>query len=315
MRNNFPFISDEKVKELLPMNEAIELMKKAFIQISTGNVNLPQRIKLDMPEANADSLIMPVYSSADKKYAVKIVSLNQVNPSRNLPFIHAIMILFNAENGKPIAILDAENLTAIRTGAASGLATKLLSKLNASVAAIFGAGVQAKYQLKGICNIREIKKVFLFEKNIDKAQSFKEEIERESSITIHISSDLSILKEAEIICTATTSEIPVFKDESISPGTHINSIGSYQPTKREIPSETVKRSVVFVDSKEACLKEAGDLIIPVTEGYKIIMSEIGEVLQNKKSGRTSGKEITLFKSVGTAVQDLTCAIHIFEKLN
>jgi len=314
MRNNIPFISDDKVKELLPMNEAIELMEKAFIQISTGNVNLPQRVKLDMPEVNADSLIMPVYSSADKKYAVKIVSLNQDNPSQNLPFIHAIMILFNAENGKPIAILDAENLTAIRTGAASGLATKLLSKLNASVAAIFGAGVQAKYQLKGICTIREIKKVFLFEKNIDKAKSFKEELESESPITIHISTDQSILKEAEIICTATTSAVPVFKDESISPGTHINSIGSYQPTKREIPSETVKRSVVYVDSKEACLMEAGDLIIPATEGNKIILSEIGEVLQNKKSGRTSGKEITLFKSVGTAAQDLTCAIHIFEKL-
>ena len=314
MRNNIPFISDDKVKELLPMNEAIELMEKAFIQISTGNVNLPQRVKLDMPEVNADSLIMPVYSSADKKYAVKIVSLNQDNPSQNLPFIHAIMILFNAENGKPIAILDAENLTAIRTGAASGLATKLLSKLNASVAAIFGAGVQAKYQLKGICTIREIKKVFLFEKNIDKAKSFKEELESESPITIHISIDQSILKEAEIICTATTSAVPVFKDESISPGTHINSIGSYQPTKREIPSETVKRSVVYVDSKEACLMEAGDLIIPATEGNKIILSEIGEVLQNKKSGRTSGKEITLFKSVGTAAQDLTCAIHIFEKL-
>jgi ornithine cyclodeaminase/alanine dehydrogenase-like protein (mu-crystallin family) len=315
MRNNIQFITDEKVKELLPMNEAIELMKKAFIQISTGNVTLPQRIQIDMPQVSADSLIMPVYSAADKKYAVKIVSLNQDNPSQNLPFIHAIMILFNAENGQPVAILDAESLTAIRTGAASGLATKLLSKLNASIAAIFGAGVQAKYQLKGICAIREIKEVFLFEKNIDKAKSFKEELERESSITIHISSDQSILKEAEIICTATTSKVPVVKDELISPGTHINSIGSYQPTKREIPSETVRRSTVFVDSKEACLKEAGDLIIPANEGNRIILSEIGEVLRNKKSGRTSGEEITLFKSVGTAAQDLTCAIHIFEKFS
>lgn len=315
MRNNIPFITDEKVKELLPMNEAIELMKRAFIQISASSVTLPQRIKLDMPEVSADSLIMPVYSAADKKYAVKIVSLNQNNPSQNLPFIHAIMILFNAENGKPIAILDAENLTAIRTGAASGLATKMLSNLNASVAAIFGAGVQAKYQLKGICTIREIKKVFLFEKNADKAKSFKEELERESSIIIQISNDQNILEDAEIICTATTSKVPVFKDKLISPGTHINSIGSYQPTKREIPTETVKRSTVFVDSKESCLKEAGDLIIPTKEGNQIILSEIGEVLQNKKSGRTSEKEITLFKSVGTAAQDLTCAIHIFEKLH
>ena len=133
MTNNLPFISDEQVKKLLPMNEAIELMKNAFVQITNKAVTIPQRINLDMSEVNADSLIMPVYSSEEKKYAVKIVSLNRDNPSNNLPFIHAIMILFDAENGKPLALLDAENLTAIRTGASSGLASKLLSNTNSSL--------------------------------------------------------------------------------------------------------------------------------------------------------------------------------------
>jgi len=312
MTNNIPFISDEQIKKLLPMNEAIELMKNAFVQITNKAVTIPQRINLDMPEVNSDSLIMPVYSAKEKKYAVKIVSLNQDNPAINLPFIHAIMILFDAENGKPLALLDAENLTAIRTGAASGLATKLLSDSNANVSAIFGAGIQARYQLRAICKVRNFKKVLLFDNELSKAESFKNEMNDELGLNIEICDDHVKLKDAHIICTATTSPLPVFDDNFISPGTHINAIGSYQPEKREIPSATVARSNIFVDSRETCLKEAGDLIIPKNEGIELEVAEMGEVLQNNKFGRTSEEEITFFKSVGNAAQDLICAIHIFE---
>jgi ornithine cyclodeaminase/alanine dehydrogenase-like protein (mu-crystallin family) len=313
MTNNLPFISDEQVKKLLPMNEAIELMKNAFVQITNKTVTIPQRLNLDMPEVNADSLIMPVYSADEKKYGVKIVSMNQDNPSKKFPFIHAIMILLNAENGKPLALLDAENLTAIRTGAASGLATKLLSNTNSSVAAIFGAGIQARYQLRAICEVRNIKKVLLFDNDQSKAQSFKDEIENEIGLSIEICNDQNVLKDTQIICAATTSSVPVFNANFISDGTHINAIGSYQPHKREIPSTTVARSTIFVDSRETCLKEAGDLIIPKNEGNILEVTEMGEVLQNEKSGRSSEEEITFFKSVGNAAQDLICAIHIFKK--
>jgi len=315
MTNNIPFISDEQVKKLLPMNEAIELMKNAFVQITNKAVTIPQRINLDMPEVNADSLIMPVYSAKEKKYAVKIVSLNQDNPSINLPFIHALMILFDAENGKPLALLDAENLTAIRTGAASGLAAKLLSNPKASVSAIFGAGIQARYQLRAICKVRNIKDVLLFDNDQSKVESFKNEMNDELGLNIEICDDQDKLKDAHIICTATTSPLPVFDDNFISPGTHINAIGSYQPDKREIPSATIARSNIFVDSREACLKEAGDLIIPKNEGTELDVTEMGEVLQNKKSGRSSKEEVTFFKSVGNSAQDLICAIHIFEMTN
>jgi ornithine cyclodeaminase/alanine dehydrogenase-like protein (mu-crystallin family) len=315
MTNNLPFISDEQVKKLLPMNEAIELMKNAFVQITNKAVTIPERINLDMPEVNADSLIMPVYSAEEKKYAVKIVSLNRNNPLIDLPFIHALMILFDAENGKPIALLDAENLTAIRTGAASGLATNLLSNPNASVSAIFGTGIQARYQLRAICKVRNIKEVLLFDNDQSKAESFKNEMKDELGLNIEICADQDKLKDAHIICTATTSSVPVFDDSFISVGTHINAIGSYQPDKRELPSATVARSNIFVDSKEACLKEAGDLIIPKNEGIELEVTEMGEVLQNKKSGRSSEEEVTFFKSVGNAAQDLICAIHIFEKTN
>ncbi|MBT8378467.1 MAG: ornithine cyclodeaminase family protein [Ignavibacteria bacterium] len=313
MPDKIPFITDEQVKNLLPMNEAIDLMKKAFIQISQKSVAIPQRINIEMPEVNADSLIMPVYSSEDKKYGVKIVSLNQDNPSKKLPFIHAMMVLFDAENGKPLALLDAENLTAIRTGAASGLATRLLSNPESNVAAIFGAGVQAKYQLKAICEVRDIKKIFLFEKIEEKASSFKTEMENELDTIVQIKNNQTNLIDAQIICTATTSTIPVFDDKYISTNSHINAIGAYQPDKREIPTETIKRASIFVDSKDACFKEAGDLIMPLNEGYNIRVTEIGEVLPNKKFKEGFVKELTLFKSVGNAAQDLICAIHIFKK--
>jgi ornithine cyclodeaminase/alanine dehydrogenase-like protein (mu-crystallin family) len=314
MPTNIPFISDEQVKKLLPMNKAIELMRNAFIQIINKSVIIPHRINLNMPEVNADSLIMPVYSSIEKKYGVKIVSLNQDNPSKNLPFIHALMMLFDAENGKPLALLDAENLTAIRTGAASGLATQLLANPDASIAAIFGAGIQAKYQLRAICEVRKIKRVLLFEKNNLRANAFKDELESELNVKIEIGSKQDSIIDAHIICTATTSLFPVFTDEYIAPGTHINAIGSYQPDKREIPSETVFRSNIFVDSKEVCLKEAGDLNIPINEGIiteENLIKEIGELILNEKDGRRSEDEVTFFKSVGNAAQDLICAIYIF----
>ena len=225
------------------------------------------------------------------------------------------MILFDAENGKPLALLDAENLTAIRTGAASGLAAKLLSNPEASVSAIFGAGIQARYQLRAICKVRNIKDVLLFDNDQSKAESFKNEMKAELGLKIEICTDQAKLKNAHIICTATTSPLPVFDDNFISPGTHINAIGSYQPDKREIPSTTAARSNIFVDSRKVCLKEAGDLIIPKKEGIELEVTEMGEVLQNKKSGRSSKEEITFFKSVGNAAQDLICAIHIFEKTN
>ena len=314
MTNNIPLISDEQVKKLLPMNEAIELMKNAFVQITKKTVIIPQRLNLNMPEVNADSLIMPVYSSDEKKYGVKIVSLNQDNLSNNLPFIHAIMILFDAENGKPLAILDADNLTAIRTGAASGLATQLLSNTNSSVAAIFGAGIQARNQLRAICAVRNIIKVLLFDNDQSKSESFKNEMEDELGLNIEISADQNKLKDAQIICTATTSSIPVFDDNFISDGTHINAIGSYQPDKREIPSAIIARSKIFVDSREVSLKEAGDLIIPKNEGIDFEVTEIGEVLQSDRSDISSEKGITFFKSVGNAAQDLICTIHIFNKI-
>lgn len=317
MPNNLLVINSEVVKKSLSMIEAIELMRDAFTDLSSGNVTIPDRIHLDMPSESADSLIMPVYSSNTHKYGIKIVSLNRNNYLTNLPMIHAILMLFDSGNGKPMALLDAENITSIRTGAASGLATDLLSRTDSSTVAIFGSGVQARAQLEAVCAVRNIKKAFVLTIDDKSADNFIEEMKNRLSIEIFYEKDLSTLKEADIICTATNSTSPLFKDDQLKKGVHINAIGSYKPDEREIPSETVARAKIVVDSKRSCLLEAGDLIIPINEGIieeDHIAIEIGELVSENIRYRSNNSEITLFKSVGSAVQDLVCAIHIFNKV-
>jgi ornithine cyclodeaminase/alanine dehydrogenase-like protein (mu-crystallin family) len=316
MLNNLLIIPGTVVEKCISMVEAIDLMRNAFSDLTAGLADIPDRTNLNMPLDSSDALIMPVYSSSTQKYGVKVVSLNQDNYKNNLPLIHAIMMLFDSTSGKPLALLDAEKITAVRTGAASGLATNILARLDSSYVALFGTGVQARTQLEAVCAVRNIRKAIVFTKDIDNVNRFIEEVKKKLSIEITFEENLSLLREADIICTATTSATPLFEDEHISEGTHINAIGSYKPDLREIPSMTLKRAKTVVDSKRSCLKEAGDIIIPMNEGLikeDHIYAEIGELISNHKEGRTNNSEITFFKSVGSGIQDLLSAIFIFEK--
>jgi len=316
MPNKVLAISGKDVLNCFPMQEAIEVMRSAFSNLSNHTNSIPERTILEMPQENADALMMPVYSEQDKRFAIKVAAVNRDNPSDNLPLIHSTMLLFNSLTGETLAILDAESITGIRTGAASGLATDILARQNSNVAAIFGAGVQARYQLEAICCVRDIKQVQLY--NIDPAasESFITDMSGKLNVNIEMTEDTSNLKNADIICTATTSSSPLFGDEDIVDGTHINAIGSYKPDVREVPSATVKRAMVVVDSKESSLKEAGDIIIPIKEGIitdQHIYAELGEIINGKDNPRINDNEITLFKSVGNAVQDLSSAMYIFNK--
>ena len=309
-------ISGGDVLKCFPMRKAIEIMRSAFSDLSNQVNSIPQRTILQMPHQNADGLVMPIYSSKEKRFSIKVAAINRDNPSNNLPLIHSILMLFNSVTGEPLAIVDAKTITGIRTGAATGLATDLLARRDSSVAAIFGAGVQARYQLEALCNVRKIKHVQLFNLKPERSKSFITEMGNKFNIKIEIVTNISELKKADIICTATSSKSPLFEDKDIVKGTHINAIGSYKPDEREIPSLTVKRAKVVVDSISSCLKEAGDIIIPIKEGiYKKenIYAELGEIINGKLNPREDDNEITLFKSVGNAAQDLSSAIYIFSK--
>lgn len=304
------YFTTEEIKRTLTMAEAIRAVKEAFIQLSTGQARVPARTSLELPEFRTTALVMPAYLPRTRRIGLKLISLCEDNPAKGLPLAQALIILMDAETGTPLAVLDASFLTAIRTGAASGVATDALARKNARVAAVFGAGVQGRTQLEAMAAVRPLEKALIFDVDRRAAADYAEEMGRRLSLNVEPAPSPEDLREADIICTATTSAVPVFSDLDLKPGVHINAVGSYKPHVRELPAETIMRARVFVDHRPSALEEAGDLIIPLREGLigeGHILAEIGAVLAGLEPGRTSEDEITVFKSVGNAVQDLAVA--------
>jgi len=316
-------LTKEDVVRALPMKECIEVMKRGYIALVNGKAEVPLRTRLQIPTQNAVCLFMPAYVREDSGNAltVKIVSLFPGNPDIGLPFIQAAVLVLNPITGVPIALLEGSSLTAIRTGAGSGAATDLLAREDCQIAAIFGAGAQAKTQLEAICTVRSIEQVWLYDTDPKKAISFVSDMRGKSPIPndIRIAKNADqAISNADIICCATTANSPIFNDSFLKPGVHINAIGSYKPDMQEVPSATIARALVVVDSRSATLSETGDLIKPIHEGlfseYQI-HAELGEIAQGSKSGRTNSTQITYFKSVGLAVQDAMAAQLTLENSN
>jgi ornithine cyclodeaminase/alanine dehydrogenase-like protein (mu-crystallin family) len=304
------YITTEEIKQILTMPDAIRAVKEAFVQLSTGQARVPVRTSLEIPEFRTTALVMPAYLPRTKRIGLKLISLCEDNPAKGLPLAQAVIIIMDAENGTPLMVMDASYLTAVRTGAASGAATDALALKDARVAAIFGAGVQGRTQLEAVAAVRPIHKALIYDTDPRAAAAYAREMGRKLSLDVEPAASPEVLRQADIICTATTSAVPVFSDKDLKPGVHINAIGSYKPHVREIPGETIQRAGVYVDQRQACLEEAGDLIIPLREGLidkGHIRAEIGEVLAGLKPGRGSGDEVTVFKSVGNAAQDLAVA--------
>lgn len=309
-------LPSKEISQAISMREAIDAVKEAFILVSRKKIVVPPRTHVDFKAHRGTSLIMPAYLPGREKFGVKIINLYEKNPQFGLPHSLALMLVFEAKNGFPLALLEASTLTAIRTGAACGLATDLLARKEAKVAAIFGAGLQGRYQLEAIKTVRPLQKVYVYDPDLEKSRIFAQEMSSKLNLeTIVASTPEEACKEAEIISTATTASSPVFPDSAIKPGTHINAIGSYKPHVREVPSATVARARIFVDQKDAALEEAGDLLIPLKEGKiseESIIAEIGQVASGEKPGRLSDDEITFFKTVGLAAQDIALASLILE---
>jgi len=297
------------------MAEVIDVMKQAYAAFSAGRAEVPQRTRLPVPPHEATTLCMPAYVQDPQgdSLAVKVVSVFPHNPARSLPLIHAAVLVLEASSGKPLALLEGGSLTAIRTGAAAGAATDLLARPDSRVAAIFGAGIQGRTQLQAICATRPVRTVWIYDSQPERAQAFIAEM---AGIDL-IPEDLRLaqnprqaVENADIICSATTSLTPVFEDAHLNAGVHINGVGSYTPEMQEISAQTVSRARVVVDSRSACLAEAGDLIQPLRAGLispQHIHSEIGEIVLGLKAGRANPDQVTFFKSVGLAVQDAAAA--------
>ena len=309
-------LSGTDIASAISMREAIDLMREGFCALATGNVNVPIRMSMPFGESGGRALFMPVYSADHAQVGLKVVHASPQNAERGLPLIHAIVMLHDAETGIPLALMDGEYITSLRTGAGAGLATELLARPDSSVLAIIGTGVQAATQVEAVCTVRPIQKVMVFGRSPKHTQRFIETMEQRLEITTLKAGEPAELRDADIVCTATTSLTPVFSAEHLSLGTHINGIGSYRPDMSEIPVEVVANAKVVVDQRDACLHEAGDLILPIQKGVfdeSHIHAELGEILTGQAHGRSNDSEITFFKSVGNAIQDLVVASFLEKK--
>ena len=308
-------LNANEVRQALPMKQVIASMKDAYASLSDGTAVVPLRTRIQIPSQDALSLFMPAYMKSDtsEALAIKVVSLYPHNPSRGLSYIQAAVLVLESETGRAIALLEGSALTAIRTGAGSGAAIDLLAREDSKVVAIFGAGAQGRTQLEAAGNARNIETVFIYNPSMDKAEAFVKEMAGRNSIPKDIrvaQTPKEAIEHADIICTATTSPIPVFEDKDIKPGTHISAVGAYTPEMHEVPVETLTRARIVVDSYATVMEEAGDIVQAIRAGgfqESNIHAELGEIILGKKSGRQSDDEITFFKSVGNAVQDAVAA--------
>ena len=311
-----PYLDSEAVARLLPMCDAIDAMREAFSQLALGEVTLPTRLQIETTAGNGTALVMPCYSAKLKVFSLKMATVFLDNPKKSLPLVQSTISLTCGVTGTPLAMMDGASLTAIRTGAASGLATDMLASSDAKTVAIIGAGVQAQTQLEAICCVRRIVDDRVYSRKIDAAERFAQAMTLKLGIPVRsVRSPSQAVREAEIICTATSSKTPVFDNIDVCDGAHINAVGSFRPDMVEIPGSTVVRSRVFVDHVESALAESGDLIALLRAGMVAkshFAAELGALALGKIPGRLSQRDITLFKSVGVAIQDLCAAVRVFD---
>lgn len=293
-------LSATDVRTALPMPKAIDAMRHAYGQLSAGKVNAPPRQHIST--AKGVTLLMPAHLPERSEFGIKIVSVYDGNPDLGLPRITATVLVLDPATGLPKAIMDGSSLTAIRTGAGGGVAADLLARKDAKTVGLFGAGVQARAQLQAVMAVRNIERVNLISRTKASAQQLAAEISAWTDApAVHlVPNPQQVVADADIVICATTSATPLFDGNVLHPGTHITAVGTFVPEKREVDTTTLRKANrIVVDSREACLEEAGDLIIPNAE----IDAEIGEIVNGDKQGRQSNDETTFFKSVGVAVQD------------
>lgn len=309
-------LNRSEVASVLKMKDCMDVVEAAFAELSDGTAVLPLRTAITPPDGLA--LYMPAYLKKMGALACKVVTVYKNNPSKhNMPTTIGKVLLQDPETGDVMCIMDGGYLTAVRTGAASGVATKYLArKEDGQTAGIFGAGVQAKMQLWAVAEARKLSKAFVYDLSDEAVEKFIKEMSEKLNIEIVKAITPNDIILTDIICAATSSSTPIFDGKLVKEGTHINGIGSHTPNARELDTEIVKRSKFVGDSREACFKEAGDIIIPVSEGAiseSHFYAELGELITGKKEGRVNNSEITIFKSNGLAIQDVATAKLVFER--
>ncbi len=300
------------MRRCIDMPAAIDAMRTAFGALAGGQATVPVRVPLEY--GDGVTLFMPAHLTEPGDAGVKVVSVSPGNAARGLPAIHAAVMVIDPETGRPTSLMDGTWLTALRTGAVGGLAADLMAREDATSVALFGAGVQARTQLEAVRCVRDIRTVRVYSPSGSSAERLASELEGVDARAA--ASPAEALDGADIVIAATSSSEPVFDGAQVEPGTHVTGVGSFTTEMREVDATLVTRARVIVDQREAILEEAGDIVAPIREGLvdeSVMVAEIGDVVLGRVAGRTSPEEITFFKSVGNAVQDVAVAALVLRR--
>lgn len=311
-------IDANDVERLLTMNACIELMAKTLADLASGIFHQPLRMIVRPSNAKGLLGLMPAFRAKDPAlYGLKAICVFPDNPKINKDAHQGSVMLFNGETGELLSLMNASAITAIRTAAVSAVATRLLARADSSRLAIIGSGVEARSHLPAIASVRQIKKTRVVSRRREHADLFAAEMTGRYAFPVEaVDTVQEAVQDADIVVTVTNSQEPVLKREWISQGAHINAIGTHSPASREIDGATMAAARVFVDRRESAVNEAGDYVLAVKEGLiteDSILGEVGELLTGAKQGRQTSEDITLFKSLGLAVEDLACAQYLFTK--
>jgi ornithine cyclodeaminase/alanine dehydrogenase-like protein (mu-crystallin family) len=306
----------EQVFEKLPMRACIEVVRDAIVSLSTGKSNQPLRMIAPLPDGNLFGF-MPAWMGADDYFGAKIATVFHTNAGTAYPTHMGYVMLLESAHGSVCALADASAITQVRTGAVSALATGLLARRDARSLALIGAGAQARSHLEGMLCVRDITEVTVYDQDAGRAEAFARDMSPRFKVPVRVCADVSsAARDADIICTVTNCKTPILTASMVKAGAHINAVGAYTKTTREIATDLVVRSRLYADAMESILKEGGEFLIPRSEGVldeSHILGDLGGLLQGKATGRTDNSQVTLFDAHGLAVEDVACARYLYLK--
>ena len=310
------FVSHDEVLELMSMHECIDVMEDALIKLSNGEVNQYLRTAINLPDGNILGF-MPCYSGKSGYFGTKVITVYKTNIGSGHPSHQGMILLFDAKYGYVKAFIEASAITKIRTAAVSAVATELLSSDESVILAILGAGEQARAHLEAMLLVRDFKEVRVWDINKEYSHLFVQKMRKQYDVDIIEAETVGeAVNNADVICTVTASIRPVLERRWVKPGAHINAVGACSPDARELDSEIVSKSKLYVDFVESTINEAGDFLIPRQEGLidnHHILGEIGDILTDKIVGRSNNIDITIFKALGLAIEDIAAASYVYEK--
>jgi len=310
------FLTDGDVGELVKPREVVEAVEEAYRLYSTGRVVMPVRSRVEAREKGGDILMMPCYIPDMNIFSLKLVTVYPGNLQRGLPTINAVVIVLDAETGVAKLVAEARALTGLRTAAATAVSVKYLARRDSEIVGIVGCGYQAVWQTRVLADMLKGVKFLAYDIDGERMKAFVKQVAGEGIDIQAAGSAEDLVRKSDIVVTVTTSKTPVIFDSWVRDGTHISAIGGYTPEMVEIDPRLTARAKLVVDSREAVKEEAGDILQPIKMGlmtFNHIHAEIGEVVAGLKPGRENDREITLFKSVGLAVQDAAASKILLEK--